>query len=122
MNDLRRWASFSQMVTTPYIVEGFKLWGTMQEWYNDNGVSYLKYGSAANDNNVSSPNDSPYLRPYRANSNNLVYNGYRWNDAHYLTPIDAIHFTVSATDPNNVDSSPLYQNPGWSKNAGQGAK
>lgn len=121
MNDLKRWASFNQMITKPYIIEGFKLWGPMQEWYKEQGVSYLKYGSAANDNNVSSPNDSQYLCPYRANSNNIVYNGYKWNNAHYLEPIAVIHFTSSAIDPTDIESSPIYQNPGWSKEAGKGA-
>lgn len=121
MDDLRRWASFSQMKTTPYVIEGFKLWGPMQEWYKDNGVSYLKYGSSSNDNNVSAPSDGKYLRPYRANSNNIVYNGYKWNDAHYLEPISTIHFTASASDPTNIETSPIYQNPGWPKESGQGA-
>ncbi len=117
--DLKRWRSFDQLETNPYIVEGFKLWGPMQEWYKENGVSYLKYGSAGNDNNVSpSPANggSIYLQPHRANTNNIVYNGYRWHKAHYLEPIAVSHFLQSSPD-GNVDDSPIYQNPNWLKEA-----
>lgn len=122
--DLKRWRSFDQLETTPYVVEGFKLWGPMQEWYKENGVSYLKYGSDSNDNNVSpSPEDggSIYLQPHRANSNNRVYNGYKWHKAHYLEPIAVSHFLQSSPD-GSIDGSPIYQNPNWLKEADSGAQ
>ena len=122
--DLKRWCSFDQLETTPYIVEGFKLWGSMQEWYKENGVSYLKYGSGSNDNNVSpSPADggSIYLQPHRANTNNRVYDGYKWHKAHYLAPIAVSHFLQSSND-GSVDGSPIYQNPNWLKEADTGAQ
>lgn len=122
--DLKRWRSFDQLETTPYIIEGFKLWGTMQDWYKENGVSYLKYGSADNDNNVSLPPEeggSLYLQPHRANTNNRAYNGYKWHKAHYLEPIAVSHFLQSSVD-SNVDSSPIYQNPNWLKEADTGGQ
>ncbi|MFV0505127.1 MAG: RagB/SusD family nutrient uptake outer membrane protein [Bacteroidales bacterium] len=120
--DLKRWCSFDQLETHPYIVEGFKLWGQMQNWYKENGVSYLKYASDKNDNNVSPPpsaGGSVYLQPYRANANNKVYDGYKWNKAHYLEPIAVSHFTQSSVD-GTVNGSLIYQNPGWSKEADTG--
>lgn len=32
MDDLRRWAALDQLITTPYVIEGMKYWGTV---YND---------------------------------------------------------------------------------------
>lgn len=122
--DLKRWRSFDQLAVKPFIVEGFKLWGPMQSWYVENGVSYLRYGSAANNNNVSPPpaaGGSSYLQPHRANTNNRVYNGYRWHPAHYLDPIAVSHFRQSTVD-GNVAGSPIYQNPGWPVEANVGAQ
>lgn len=31
--DLRRWRAMDQMINTPYHIEGFKIWGEMQNWY-----------------------------------------------------------------------------------------
>lgn len=121
--DLKRWSSFDQLETNPFIIEGFKLWGPMQEWYKEDGVSYLKYGSSGGDNNVSIPpkdGGSVYLQPHRANTNNRVYNGYRWHKAHYLEPIAVSHFLQSSVD-ESVDGSPIYQNPNWLKEADTGA-
>lgn len=61
--DLKRWRAMDQMMTTPYHIEGFKLWGTMQDWYKDkNGTSQLIYGRDLANANVSSPELSKYLR------------------------------------------------------------
>lgn len=103
--DLKRWRALDQMITQPYHVEGFKLWGPMQDRYDP---SKLSYGSATS--LVSSPAVSDYLRPYEKNGNELVKDGYKWTMAHYLSPIAAQHFLITST--NGV--SPIYQNPGWS--------
>ncbi len=70
--------------------------------------------------NVSSRNDSRYLRPYQiVKENNEVYNGYNWSKANYLTPIPAYEIMLTASQGSdgtvNLDSSPLYQNPYWPK-------
>jgi len=109
--DLKRWRALDQMITEPYHIEGFKLWGPMQEWYTD---SQLTYGTATS--RVSSPDLSEYLRPYEKNGNELVYGGYRWTMAHYLNPIAAEHFLITS-EGDDVTTSPIYQNPGWSANA-----
>jgi len=109
--DLKRWRALDQLITEPYHIEGFKLWGPMQDWYDE---SQLTYGTASS--RVSSPALSEYLRPYQKNGNELVYDGYRWTMAHYLNPITAEHFLIT-TEGDDVSTSPIYQNPGWSTNA-----
>ena len=110
--DLIRWRAMDQMIDTPYHIEGFKLWGPMQNWYKDsNGNSTLTYG-IGDASTVSDPSRSEYLLPYEKTSTSLVYNGYRWAMAHYLHPIALQHFLITSKD-NDVTTSPIYQNPGW---------
>lgn len=109
MNDLRRWRSLDQMVTTPYHIEGFKLWGPMQHYWD---ASELTYG-IGDKSRVSSPALSNYLRPYEKTPTNLAYGGYKWAMAHYLCPIAIQHFLITSTDGKDISTSPIYQNPGW---------
>ena len=67
--------------------------------------------------NVSPRSFSTYLAPYHITANNIVYNGYKWNMAHYLDPIAAEHFLVTSSG-GDLDSSPIYQNPGWPMTGG----
>lgn len=113
--DLRRWRAMDQLVNTPYHIEGFKLWGPMQHWYNAEQLTYNE-GSAST---VSDPGRSVYLRPYERTTVSLVYNGYLWNIAHYLSPIAIEHFLITSVN-NDLSTSPIYQNPGWSMDAGVG--
>ena len=109
--DLHTWRSMDQMIKTPYFVEGMKIWGEMQDWYNDeNGKSTLVHGGSSA--NVSSPTLSNYLRPYQIKENSPAYNGYRWKMAHYLSPIATKHFQLTAPG-NDYEQSVIYQNPGW---------
>mgnify|MGYP000888368720 CR=1 FL=1 len=111
--DLQRWRSLDQMISTPYHIEGFKLWGPMQEWYkNSDGSSQLVHGLNNATSNVSSPERSLYLRPYEKVSGSLALNGYRWMMAHYLYPV-AIQDMLITSQDNNLSTSPIYQNPGW---------
>ena len=114
--DLRRWRAMDQMITTPYHIEGFKLWGEMKDWYD----SKLVYGTE--EANVSSPDRSMYLRPYEKVQKSLVYDGYKWAMAHYLQPIAIQHFLISSPDGKTIDDSPIYQNPNWPTVAGEGAQ
>lgn len=122
-SDLKRWRALDQLETSPYIIEGFKLWGPMKNWFkNDKGESTLiEPGTAGKTANVSKASESEYLRPYRINvaASNLVLNGYKWNKAHYLNPIAVIHFTITSSD-GTATSSVIYQNPGWSTVANEG--
>ena len=119
--DLQRWRACDQMINTPYHIEGFKLWGPMQDWYlNDDGSSALTYGLDVVGAFVSSPDLSMYLRPYEKTRNSLVLNGYRWNMAHYLNPIAIQDFLITSKE-NDLTTSQIYQNPGWPMVASEGA-
>ena len=122
MNDLKRWRALDQIKN--YQVEGFKLWGPMQYNYVDSqgNSSLISEGTEGKTANVSSPKNSEYLRPYQiVKTSNLVYDGYNWCDAHYLSPIAMQHFRITATDPENGETSVIYQNPGWPLKANAGA-
>lgn len=126
MNDLKRWRALDQLKETPYIIEGFKLWGPMEDWYNDEetGESILVTPEDGGTPNVSSSEESQYLRPYRIvlGSTNQVRDGYKWAYAHYLEPISIQHFLITAPDGSgDPANSVIYQNPGWSLQANSGA-
>lgn len=106
--DLQRWRAMDQMITTPYHIEGFKLWGPMQNWYD----ASILTNSIGDKSSVSAPSLSLYLRPYEKTTTSLVYNGYKWTMAHYLKPIAIQHFLITSKN-NDVTTSPIYQNPGW---------
>lgn len=110
--DLKRWRAMDQMISNPYHIEGFKLWGPMQNWYDN-----LTYGT--NSSNVSAPSISEYLRPYEKTGNELVYNGYKWHMAHYWEPVAIQHFLITSQG-NDVQTSPIYQNPYWPTTANEG--
>lgn len=119
--DLKRWRAMDQMITTPYHIEGFKLWGPMERWYDKpEGGTKLVYGLENASSNVSAPTISEYLRPYEVSSKSLVLGGYKWARAHYLSPIAIQHFLISSEN-NDVSTSPIYQNPGWPTAPNQGA-
>jgi hypothetical protein len=110
--DIRRWRALDQMITTPYHVLGMNLW--------DNVALTTQFSTVVDGVNVSPQSFGKYLAPYHISSNNNVYNGYRWNMAHYLNPIAIQHFLI--TGGGDVAASPLYQNPGWSLVANEGAQ
>jgi starch-binding outer membrane protein, SusD/RagB family len=123
--DLKRWRALDQLKSNPYMVEGFKLWGPMKDWYKDaNGASKLiEAETPGKTANVSKKSESNYLRPYRVNlsASNLAKEGYKWTPAHYLEPIAIQHFQITASNPSDLGTSVLYQNPGWPTVANQGA-
>lgn len=132
MDDLRRWAALDQMISSPYVIEGMKYWGTV---YNDPDSPLHLYSPRDESKaylapyvdveggrgNISSPDGGPYVRPYQISMvNNPIFTGYRWTRAHYLSPIGQQNFTDASTD-GTAATSVVYQNPGWSKNAGEPA-
>ncbi|WP_395277441.1 sigma-70 family RNA polymerase sigma factor [Halalkalibaculum sp. DA384] len=120
--DLKRWRALDQLKNDPHIVEGFKLWGPMQNWYDAGELVEPGEGGTPN---VSSSAESDYLRPYRINlsDGNHVRNGYSWAYAHYLDPIAVEHFSITAgEESSNLESSIIYQNPGWPLQANAGAE
>lgn len=42
------------------------------------------------------------------------------NEAHYLNPIAITHFRIRASNPNDLSTSIIYQNPGWPIQANEG--
>lgn len=119
-DDLRRWRSMDQMIKTPYIVEGFNLWaGNYKNYVDENGQSLLvSEGSKAN---VSPATQSTYLRPYQiTKDNNRFYDGYKWHPAHYLSAIPMDNFIITSDNSGDLNTSPIYQNPGWPKEAQMG--
>lgn len=113
--DLRRWRAMDQLIGTPYHVEGFKLWGPMQDWYDADKLTY----GIGDRSTVSDPAVSPYLRVHQKTPTSLAYNGYRWTMAHYFSPVAIQHFLITS-EGNDVNSSPIYQNPGWPTEASAG--
>lgn len=121
--DLKRWRAMEQLKTTPYIIEGFKIWGPMQDWYKKTDGTSALVVSDTDTGNVNAQSSSVYLRPYQRNKvNNLYYEGYKWNDAHYLSPIPMDAFRLTAQTEGDLESSVIYQNPGWSKVSGESLK
>jgi len=118
--DLKRWRALDQLANNPYIIEGFKVFGPMQEWYEN----LVEQGTSGQTANISSSKESDYLRPYRVilNASNFVQDGYRWTPAHYLEPIAMEHFIITSETPGNVSTSVIYQNPGWPLQANEGAE
>lgn len=113
--DLKRWRAMDQLINAPYHIEGFKLWGPMKNSY---AAGILKY-SIGDKSTVSDPARSIYLRPYEKTTTSLVFEGYRWNMAHYLNPIAIQHFLITS-EANDPTTSPIYQNPGWPIEANMG--
>ncbi len=117
-NDVVRWRAMDQV--TNYVVEGFNLW---DEAYNDKFYTDPKPGEVTSAGlisdgsakaNVSSKTLSKYLRPYQILnlSTNLVFNGYNWSKANYLSPIPFRQMQL-ASPTGDATNSNLYQNPYW---------
>lgn len=107
--DLKRWRAMDQLISKPYHIEGFKLWGPMKSWYPADKLVYGATNAAAV---VSDPALSSYLRPHEIRSNADSYKGTRWTMAHYLSPIALQHFRITSAG-SDYSTSPIYQNPGW---------
>lgn len=123
MYDLRRWRALDQVKN--FVIQGVNLWESdLQDMYMKDGRNLLvQEGMEGATSNVSSyVNSGKYLCPYRSiKTNNLMYDaGYSWCEAHYLTPLAVKHFKITATDPSDLSTSILYQNPGWPVVADQG--
>ena len=123
MRDLKRWRALDQVEN--YQVEGFNLWGgELEKLYVDEAGNSLLIPEGTSDKqpNVSNKENSSYLRVNQiVKKNNLLYDGYTCIPANYLEPISAINFTLTSSNPDDLESSTIYQNPGWSKIANEPA-
>ncbi|MCI9042529.1 MAG: RagB/SusD family nutrient uptake outer membrane protein [Muribaculaceae bacterium] len=134
MNDLRRWCALDQLANNPYQIEGMKFWGTVYDKSAGENPLNLKNSSGeeavvtvdveGGTGNMSSREISgDYVHPYQITRvNNNFFDGLRWTRAQYLSPIGQTAFRKTSTaDDQSIDASVVYQNPGWSRQAGVGA-
>lgn len=115
--DLCRWRAMDQLIETPYHVEGIHIWDPVMENYlTSNGVYLIESDRRAT---VSPRANSEYFRIYQIGDNQalLGYGGLYWKMGHYLNPIGAREFLKTAPDGASKETSPIYQNPFWSKDA-----
>lgn len=116
--DLIRWRALDQL--NGFQLEGCKIWGPLQKQYKKNQLLYNQVNDAKNI--MSDPALSDYLRVLQisTSSTNKFYNGYYFTEGHYLEPIAQQHFLITAEDGQTKETSPIYQNPHWPLNAGEG--
>lgn len=123
MDDLKRWRSLDHLDGT-WQPEGINYWESDMDYtsmFKERGETVKSDGSSTA--NVSSSTRSKYLRPYEivsGSSNQMWNSGYKWCEAHYLSPISIVHFRNTASSPNDMSTSIIYQNPGWPTIADQG--
>lgn len=123
MLDLKRWRALDQVKN--FVIQGVNMWESdLKDQYKQDGRDLLvQEGTPGQTSNISSyANSGKYLCPYRAvKTNNLMYDaGYSWCEAHYLNPIAITHFRIAASNPDDLSTSIIYQNPGWPTQASQG--
>ena len=123
MLDLKRWRALDQV--KHFVIQGVNIWESdLKDQYMQDGKNLLvQEGTEGQTSNVSSyVNSGKYLCPYRTvKTNNLMYDaGYSWCEAHYLNPIAITHFRITASNPNDLHTSIIYQNPGWPLQANEG--
>lgn len=118
MDDLIRWAALNQVKN--YHIEGVNLWDEMAN--ADAFKKKDKDGKLTNEtiliadggekSNVSSPSLSKYLRPYQISTEHLLYDGYTFYEAHYLSPFSVHEMELTSPTEKAADSY-LYQNLYW---------
>ncbi|MBR8706336.1 hypothetical protein IX324_002125 [Bacteroides pyogenes] len=122
--DLKRWRACDQVKN--YHIEGMRYWGSIYEGKltDENGRDLVLVDVEGGKGNMSSESVSGvYMRPYQISKvNNSVFNGYNFTPAHYLSPLPQSTFRQTAGgDKTDLNTSVVYQNPGWPKISNQGA-
>ena len=112
-DDLIRWASLDQVKN--YQIEGVNFWDQIYQnpsFVNDKGVSLIIADGESNAT-MSAKTLSKYVRPYQIQkTNNILYNGYTFYQAHYLSPFSYQEMQLCSPD-GNAENSNLYQNIYW---------
>ena len=112
-DDLIRWASLDQVKN--YQIEGVNFWDQIYQnpsFVNDKGVSLIIADGDAKAT-MSAKTLSKYVRPYQIQkTNNILYNGYTFYQAHYLSPFSYQEMQLCSPD-GNAENSNLYQNIYW---------
>lgn len=122
-DDLKRWRALDQIQDHPYQIEGIRYWGSKYQTESSTWPTPVVVDVDGETGNMSSEAISgPYVRPYQITKvNNLVFDGYHFTPAHYLNPLPQNAFRKTASgDQTDLNTSPVYQNPGWPKVAGNG--
>ncbi len=119
--DLKRWRACDQV--DGYQIEGMRYWGSKYEgtFKDKDGKDMVKVDVAGGTGNMSDQSSGFYIHPYQiSHVNNLVFDGYKFTPAHYLNPLPQSAFRQTASgDKTDLNTSVIYQNPGWPKVAGQ---
>ena len=112
-DDLIRWASLDQVKN--YQIEGVNFWDQIYQnpsFVNDKGVSLIIADGDAKAT-MSAKTLSKYVRPYQIQkSNNILYDGYTFYQAHYLSPFSYQEMQLCSPD-GTAENSNLYQNIYW---------
>ena len=112
-DDLIRWAALDQVKN--YQIEGVNFWDQIYQnpsFVNDKGVSLIIADGDAKAT-MSAKTLSKYVRPYQIQkTNNILYNGYTFYQAHYLSPFSYQEMQLCSPD-GNAENSNLYQNIYW---------
>lgn len=112
-DDLIRWASLDQVKN--YQIEGVNFWDQIYQnpsFVNDKGVSLIIADGDAKAT-MSAKTLSKYVRPYQIQkTNNILYNGYTFYQAHYLSPFSYQEMQLCSPD-RTAENSNLYQNIYW---------
>ena len=119
-NDLIRWRAFDGLLPggefEGYQPEGVNFWTSMykHESYYDNGkCNLVEQAPGEGAANISSREVSKYARPYMTiMENNQLWDGLKWQKAHYLSPLGVKDLTLTSED-GSVANSESYQNPYW---------
>ena len=112
-DDLIRWASLDQVKN--YQIEGVNFWDQIYQnpsFVDKNGVSLIIADGDANAT-MSAKTLSKYVRPYQIQkTNNILYDGYTFYQAHYLSPFSYQEMQLCSPD-GTAENSNLYQNIYW---------
>ena len=112
-DDLIRWAALDQVKN--YQIEGVNFWDQIYQspsFVDKNGVSLIIADGDAKAT-MSAKTLSKYVRPYQIQkTNNILYNGYTFYQAHYLSPFSYQEMQLCSPD-RNAENSNLYQNIYW---------
>ena len=112
-DDLIRWASLDQVKN--YQIEGVNFWDQIYQnpsFVNDKGVSLIIADGGAKAT-MSAKTLSKYVRPYQIQkTNNILYDGYTFYQAHYLSPFSYQEMQLCSPD-GTAENSNLYQNIYW---------
>ena len=112
-DDLIRWAALDQV--KKYQIEGVNFWDQIYQnpsFVNDKGVSLIIADGESNAT-MSAKTLSKYVRPYQIQkTNNILYDGYTFYQAHYLSPFSYQEMQLCSPD-GNAENSNLYQNIYW---------